>query len=88
MRITSDMVDLMKTFSIMARCQDTITGLREIYRFGLDEWSQLCDDEKLTTEQASAVLDFIIDVIRKEEARIENNNRERYSYSPFNRAKP
>lgn len=72
MKITQSMVDLMKSFSIMASCQDTIDELREIYRFGLAEWSHLCDDEKLTTEQASAVLDFIIDVIRNEESRIAN----------------
>ena len=72
MKITQSMVDLMKSFSIMARCQDTITGLREIYRFGLDELSHLSYDDKVTREQASAVLDFFIDVIRNEESRIEN----------------
>ena len=72
MKITKSMVDLMKAFSIMASCQDTIDELREIYRFGLVELSHLSYDEKLTTEQASAVLDFIIDVIIKEEASIDN----------------
>lgn len=72
MKITKSMVDLMKSFSIMASCQDTIDELREIYRFGLVELSHLSYDETLTTEQASAVLDFIIDVIRNEESRIWN----------------
>ena len=66
------MVDLMKSFSIMASCQDTIDELREIYRFGLVELTHLSYDEKLTTEQASVVLDFVIDVIRNEERRIAN----------------
>ena len=73
MKITQSMIDLMKSFSIMSSCQDTIGELREIYRFGLVELSHLSYDEKLTLEQASAVLDFFRDVIRNEEARIENN---------------
>lgn len=73
MKITQSMVDLMKSFSIMASCQDTIDELREIYRFGLDELSHLSYDDRITREQASVVLNFFIDVIRNEEARIENN---------------
>lgn len=72
MKITQSMVDLMKSFSIMASCQDTIDELREIYRFGLVELCHLSYDETLTTEQSSAVLDFIIYVIRNEELRIAN----------------
>ena len=72
MKITQSMVDLMKAFSIMASCQDTIAELREILRFGLDELSHLSYNETLAPEQASAVLDFFWDVIRNEEARIKN----------------
>lgn len=75
MKITQSMVDLMKSFSIMASCQDTIAELREIYRLGLVELTHLSNDKTLTIEQASAVLDFIIDVIRNEEARIDNTVR-------------
>lgn len=73
MKITQGMVDLMKAFSIMASCQDTIGELREIYRFGLVELSNLGYDETLTLEQAYSVFDFFRDVLRNEEARIENN---------------
>lgn len=73
MKITQGMVDLMKALSIMASCQDTIAELREIYRYGLVELSHLSYDEALTREQAFAVTDFFRDVIRNEEARIENN---------------
>lgn len=74
MKITQGMVDLMKALSIMASCQDTIDELREIYRYGLVELSHLSYDETLTPEQASAVLDFFVNVIRNEEARIENKS--------------
>lgn len=73
MKITQGMVDLMKAFSMMASCQDTIGELREIYRFGLEELSHLSYVEPLTPEQAIAVHDFFTNVIRKEEARIENS---------------
>ena len=45
MKITQSMVDLMKSFSIMSSCQDTIGELRVIYRFGLVELSYLSYDE-------------------------------------------
>ena len=73
MKITQGMVDLMKAFSLMVGCQDTIAELREIYRFGLAELSHLSFDETLTPEQTCAVLDFFRDVIRNEEARLENH---------------
>lgn len=72
MKITQGMVDLMKAFSIMASLQDTIGELREIYRFGLVELSNLGYDETLTLEQSYSVFDFFRDVLRNEEARIEN----------------
>ena len=72
MKITQGMVDLMKAFSIMAMCQNTIDELRQIYRYGLVELGHLSFKETLTPEQAYAVIDFFRDVIRNEEARIEN----------------
>lgn len=41
MKITQGMVDLIKSFSIMASCQDTIAELREIYRLGIVELGRL-----------------------------------------------
>lgn len=72
MKITQGMVDLMKSFSIMASCQDTIAELREIYRLGFVELGSLSRVDKITPEQACAVTDFFRDVIRKEESRIAN----------------
>ena len=72
MKITQGMVDLMKAFSIMAMCQDTIDELREIYRYGLAELGHLSFEETIAPEQAYAVIDFFRAVIRNEEVRIEN----------------
>ena len=72
MKITKGMVDLMKSFSIMASCQDTICELREIYRLGLVELGNLSHHETITPEQACSVTEFFMDVIRNEESRIEN----------------
>lgn len=76
MKITQSMVDLMKCFSIMARCKDSIDELRELYKAGLIELGNLSKDETMYPEQACAVTDFFRDVIRNEEARIENKVRE------------
>ena len=86
MQITQGMVDLMKALSIMASCQDTIAELREIYRYGLVELSHLSYDENLTPEQASAVLDFFVNVIRNEEARVENKSNIRSVERRINRS--
>ena len=72
MKITQGMVDLMKSFSIMASCQDTIDELREIYRLGFVELGRLSRVETITPEQACSVTAFFRDVIRNEESRIEN----------------
>ena len=72
MRITQGMVDLMKSFSIAVKCTDSLDDLRTLYRAGLIELNNLSVNETLTPEQACAVLDFFRDVIRNEEARIEN----------------
>lgn len=72
MKITQGMVDLMKSFSIMASCQDTIAELREMYRLGLVELGNLSHNETITTEQACSVTEFFRDTIRNEETRIAN----------------
>lgn len=72
MKITQGMVDLMKSFSIMASCQDTIAELREIYRLGFVELGRLSRVDTITPEQACAVTAFFRYVIRNEESRIAN----------------
>lgn len=73
MKITQNMVDLMKAFSIMAMCNDTIDELRELYDRGLLALGDLSKEETMTPEQAYSVTDFFRTVIRNAEARIENN---------------
>ena len=72
MKITQSMVDLMKSFSIMASCQDTIDELHGLYHYGLVELGNLSKKETITPEQACSVTEFFRDIIRNEEVRIEN----------------
>ena len=73
MKITQSMVDLMKAFSIAAMCKGSIDELRELYKAGLMELDNLSKEETMYPEQACSVTEFFRDVIRNEEARIENN---------------
>lgn len=73
MKITPSMVELMNAFRIGAMCKDSIDELRELYNLGLRALGSLSKDETMTPEQTSSVTDFFSDVIRNEEARIENN---------------
>lgn len=72
MKITQSMVDLMKAFSIAAMCKNSINELRELYKAGLMELGKLSKEETMYPEQACSVTEFFMEVIKKEESRIEN----------------
>lgn len=72
MKITESMVSLMNAFSIMAKFKDSKDELRELYKQGMMELGNLSKEQVMNPEQACSVTDFFRDVIRNEEARIDN----------------